>query len=310
MVMHRRLVRIAYSDFWPTFDPADNWFSDVLATRFQLQLSDQPEVLLHSVYGAGYQQYRCTRLLVSFENRGWGFSRTDWAATSDYHRSPRHLRLPLWATLLPDPFEQPVVDPQSILAAKTGFAATVVSNGHSRTRERVHDQLASYREVASGGRHRNNVGGPVVDKLSFLSHHKFSLAFENSSYPGYSTEKLLHALQADTVPIYWGDPLIGRDFNTRRFLSYHEFPSERALIDRVIELDRDDDAYCAMLSEPWFAGGVTPECARRNWFLDWFETAITSTAAPVATHRYRPDIIVRRISDRRQIHDRYRSRVT
>ena len=33
--------------------------------------------------------------------------------------------------------------------------------------------------------------------------HKFSIAFENSSHEGYSTEKIVQSFAAKTIPIYW-----------------------------------------------------------------------------------------------------------
>jgi hypothetical protein len=295
---------------WPTFDPHDNWFGDVLSRRYELEIvTSKPDLLLYSVYGSDHLRFTCTRLLVSFENRGWSFAKCDWAATSDHIRSPRHHRLPLWATLLPEPFVQPTIDAAAVLDSKTGFAATVVSNGTGETRERVHHLLDAYRPVSSGGRHRNNVGGPVSDKIEFFRRHKFALAFENSSYPGYSTEKLLHALQADTVPIYWGDPLIATDFNSRRFVNAHEFASEAALIDRVIELDGDDDAFRRVLAEPWFPSGVTPACADMEAFLDWVDHAASSTRTPVAQRTRRPNTIARSLIDRHRTRSRYLGRV-
>jgi len=41
-------------------------------------------------------------------------------------------------------------------------------------------------------------------KICVMSKFKFYLAFENSLYPDYVTEKLFWALEADTVPVYYG----------------------------------------------------------------------------------------------------------
>ena len=48
--------------------------------------------------------------------------------------------------------------------------------------------------------------------MDYYKHSKFVLAFENSSSPGYCTEKLFHAKVAGAIPIYWGDPLVMNDF--------------------------------------------------------------------------------------------------
>lgn len=46
-----------------------------------------------------------------------------------------------------------------------------------------------------------------------LATYMFSIAHENASYPGYFTEKILDCFATGTIPIYWGDPEIGKIFN-------------------------------------------------------------------------------------------------
>jgi len=102
----------------------------------------------------------------------------------------------------------------------------------------------------------NNVGGRVGDKLEFLKGYKFTIAFENSSFPGYTTEKIAEAFTANTIPIYWGNPLVGRDFNPESFINCHNFDSFDKVIDHVIKVDNDDDLYRKYISSPAFINGV------------------------------------------------------
>ena len=88
------------------------------------------------------------------------------------------------------------------------------------------------------------------DKVEFMRPYKFSIVFENSSYPGYTTEKLLSAMAADTVGIYWGNPLVSRDFNSAAFINCHDYPDFNAVAAQVRALDKDDTAYKKMLAEP------------------------------------------------------------
>lgn len=303
------IIRIAFADFWPDFDPHDNWLSNLLSTRFELVHDRDPDLVVYSVHGGDHRSFDCTRVLLSWENRPWGFSDCDWAFTSDYNRSPRHARLPIWVSRLADGDGRTTRDPATVLAAKDGFASIVVSNGSGATRNRIHDELGRYETVASGGRHRNNVGGPVGDKRAFIGRYKFNIACENSSRPGYTTEKLLEALQADTIPIYWGDPEVGRDFNLRRIVSAHEFPTMKALVDRVIELDRDDAAYCEVIRQPWFRQDRRPACADTDAILDRFDDIRRWRGTPVAARR---DLgtHVRRSIDRVRRSHRYRTRRT
>ena len=71
--------------------------------------------------------------------------------------------------------QQPRTQPKTILAQNRDFCAYVMSNTRNSASERVDifHKLASYKTVHSGGRWRNNVGGPVQNKLEFQSKHKF-----------------------------------------------------------------------------------------------------------------------------------------
>jgi hypothetical protein len=303
----RPTIRVDFADFWPGFDKADNWLVDTLGVRFDVVVTDEPDVLFYSCYGRDHLLARCTRVLVSWENRGWGFSDCDWAFTSDVSGAPRHYRLPLWVAHLDVPFAQPMIDARASLQQKTGFASIVVSNSGGTTRNRIQQALAAHRPIASGGRFGNNVGGPVADKLEFIAQFKFNIAFENSSFPGYTTEKLLDALKANTVPIYWGNPAVASDFNPGRLVNYHDFGSEQALVRRVLELDEDDEAYCEVLSQPWFPNGVPPACARHEAFLDRVQEILEWRGTPVG-QQHAARLLPRRIHDRWAIRRRYVTR--
>ena len=50
------------------------------------------------------------------------------------------------------------------------------------------------------------------------------------------------------MPIYYGDPDVGADFNLRSFIQVDPANLEEA-VERVIALDRDDEAYLRMCKE-------------------------------------------------------------
>ena len=45
---------------------------------------------------------------------------------------------------------------------------------------------------------------PIEDKQELLKKFKGSIVFENSYYPGYITEKIIHTYLAGNISIYWG----------------------------------------------------------------------------------------------------------
>lgn len=314
MSIVRRTLKIDYVDFWPNFDKDHNFIGELLASHFDLEISSDPELVVFSCYGGSspnFRRFDCLRLLISWENRGWGFSDCDFAITSDINSHPDHYRFPLYAAHLASPFVQPEVDVSTLLARKSGFASVVVSNGGGTTRNRVHSLLDGYKTVSSGGQFRNNIGGrPVDNKMEFISRYKFNMAFENSSYPGYTTEKIVDALVADTIPIYWGNPEISEEFNTNRFVCYHAFGSETELLKRIIELDRNDDAYLAVMRQPWFRNGNLPSCISSAALVDWLAIKIDDGRKPVAQRQRQLVLLARRASDRWRSRSRYRGRVS
>ena len=110
--------------------------------------------------------------------------------------------------------------------------------------------LSKYKKVNSGGKFLNNVGGPIADKITFESKHKFSICFDNCSYPGYTTEKIIEAFAARTIPIYWGDPKVSSYFNDKAFINVMDYDSIDKVVERIVEVDNDDSLYISMLREP------------------------------------------------------------
>ena len=126
----------------------------------------------------------------------------------------------------------------------------VVSNGLNADRLEFFKQLSLYKNVDSGGKVLNNVGGPVKSKLEFQKKYKFSLAFENSKSNGYTTEKIVDAFASGGIPIYWGDPLITNVFNPKAFINANEFETEEALIEFIKKIDTDNQLYLSYIKEP------------------------------------------------------------
>jgi hypothetical protein len=126
-------------------------------------------------------------------------------------------------------------------------------------REEFFEKLSAYKTVDSGGKYKNNVGGPVPDKLEFQKDYKFSLAFENVSVRGYCTEKILQSFAAGTIPIYYGDETVVQDFNPKAFINCHDYDSIDEVVAKIKELDENDAAYLQMLNEPMFICGKLPD---------------------------------------------------
>jgi hypothetical protein len=110
-----------------------------------------------------------------------------------------------------------------------------------------------------------------MEKVEFIKDYKFTIAFENTEYPGYTTEKLVQPMLAYSLPIYCGNPLVDRDFNTKSFLNYSDFPSEENLIERIIEIDQNDALYKDYLQQPYYHNNRVNEFVDPENILQQFE---------------------------------------
>ena len=177
---------------------------------------------------------------------------------------------PLYGNLIQQVMHKNDFD-KSEIEKKTEFCSFVYSNSKACTKRREFFELLSeYKKVNSGGRYLNNIGGPVEDKMEFQLKHKFVIAFENSQYPGYTTEKIMEAFAAKTIPIYWGDPVIARTFNNKAFVNCNDYSNFEQVVERVKEIDQNDELYQSMMREPAFSSDYSVEKAYEQWdhFLD------------------------------------------
>jgi hypothetical protein len=237
-------VRIAFARFW-VGAAADELIDTILPDLkpfFDFEVSDEPQVVLYGPYGGAMPAGRYVKVFIGCENVRPIMSECDWAfgvLHPEYMNHPRYMRFARWGD--DSHLLQAEKDWGEILRSKSRFCAFLYGN-RSLYRETFFQALSAYKHVDAPGRAMNNMPGidPIpgqIDwkaKIAFLRDYKFVVAFENSSAPGYNTEKLTHAIEADAMPIYWGDPEIGRSFNTGRFINAHDYlPKPRRLLPRL-----------------------------------------------------------------------------
>jgi hypothetical protein len=248
-------IKIKFVDFWDGFNIEHNEFLEVLKQRYEVIISETPDYIIYSGFGYDHLKYDCIRIFFTGECLTPDFNECDYAIGFDRLKfDDRYARIPLY-NMMQYKSEYKSLYNRSIVTLEDikerNFCSFVVSNCFANeARVMFYEKLSQYKHVASGGRYKNNIGGLVKDKKSFLSKYKFNIAFENCSYDGYATEKIMEAFAARVIPIYYGDPRITTDFNHKAFVNAHDFPSFEAMIDRIIEIDCNDELYLTMLNEP------------------------------------------------------------
>ena len=263
----RRQIKIRYVDFWSTCDFDNHIITRALRANFDVEIvnDDSADYVFFSIFGDEHWLLpeRCIKIFYTGENVCPNFNACDYGIGFEWmDYGDRYLRFPnYYATkfferttrLMEDKHLRPIPE-------KTEFCSFVVSNPEGNPiRKQLFEKLSEYKQVNSGGRWLNNVGGPVEDKLEFERKHKFSICCENSSHSGYTTEKIVESFAAQTVPIYWGDPDVAKVFNPKAFINAMDYASLDGLLAAVKAIDDDDTLYLQMVKEPALNQGLTLE---------------------------------------------------
>ena len=254
-------IKINFSDFWGGFNPYDNYFTNLLREEFEVEISDNPDFLFFSLFGNSHNNYNCKKIFYTGENIAPPMDYCDYAFSFDYMDDVRNYRLPHY--LLYDGYYNLVnkkVD-ESLINRK--FCNFLVNNGGCEQRNNFFHKLSKYKTVDSGGSLFNNLGYQVNGKRPFQAQYKFTIAYENNAYRpqwiGYTTEKIMEPMTINSIPIYWGNPRIDLEFNTKSFINYYDYKSEDDMIEHIIELDKNDDKYFELLKNNWFINNTIPE---------------------------------------------------
>ncbi|MGF1924715.1 MAG: glycosyltransferase family 10 domain-containing protein [Bacteroidia bacterium] len=248
-----QIIKVKFVDFWPDFDMPNFIFYYLLTRTYKVEVSEQPDLLFYSLNGNNHTKYTCTKIFYTGENIRPDFKDCDFAFTFDYSKNNKNYRLPLFA--LYDDVSKLInrkLDVEKVLKSKSKFCCFVVSNPSSKIRNDFYHNLSKLKHIDSGGRLYKNIDYEIIHKRDFIRDYKFVIAFENTSYPGYTTEKIFEPLLEDCVPIYWGNPLVANDFNTKRFINCHDFSSFEEVMKHILKVDEDDQLYLQYLSEPAF----------------------------------------------------------
>jgi len=145
--------------------------------------------------------------------------------------------------------------------------------GDEQFRDIFYKKLSKYKHIDCPGSRYNNMTKlsgesttPLIRskyKREFLKEYKFSIGFENQSnrynytndnsegYQGYTTEKLIEPMISNSLLLYWGNKDIYKEFNTKSFLNFFDYNDLDQYIERIIEIDKNDDLYLEYIMQPF-----------------------------------------------------------
>jgi len=177
---------------------------------------------------------------------------------------------------------------EEILKEKKYFCG-VVQNSTVPMRQELFEKLSKYKFVrASGGwitnvpseeqtvRHIND-GECYKSKINFLKNCKFSFQIQSNVLRYLTVEKMIHAYAANTIPIYFGNDKVLEDgFNPKSFINCHDFNTVDEIVDEIIKIDKDDELFKQMISEPIFIKNELPYYFNHEYVFNFLEKIINN----------------------------------
>lgn len=262
MEVTMKKVKVWFTGFWKSFDKNENMFTQILSKKYEVEVtSNDPDFVICSPLGEVYEyiKFDCPRIMYTGEFLSADFSAIDYfIGYDDISFGDRSFRFPLFlyndnngiyansGALTED-------EAYSELKKKDLFCNYIF--GHDTAigkREEILYELMKYKRVECAGKHKNNMPDNQVynirNKKELMRKCKFTNCAESVCYPGFTSEKIGDAYLCRTIPIYYGDPNVGKCFNTETFVNCIEFPDIESAVKRVIEIDNNDEMFVHMLS--------------------------------------------------------------
>ena len=269
-------MKIAFTDFWDGFVPHHNFFLYLFEDIFddvELVSPAEADVLIYSCFGRqehrAYSPTSKIKIFYTGENLRPNFNECTYSLTFDFDNyGGRNVRIPLWLMQI-DWFDKVnYTNPQYVIPSseldqnkwiqkeKDKFCCAVFNNADNRRVSMV-EALRNYKPVETFGKPFGNWFYGEDIKYDKISQYKFNICFENAIYPGYYTEKLIHAKCAGCIPLYYADHHSHLDFNPKSFINLYDYENTTDLARHVIKVDQSEVLSEQIRNEPLFV--VSPE---------------------------------------------------
>lgn len=268
-----KCIKLKFIGFWSGFTPERSIIYKILKKHYDVIVTDDADYIICSTFGNPYEytKYPQVRIMHNGENYVPDFNLIDYSISRyDIDFWDRNFYLPGCADFVDGRFLELQYKNRnydaSILKEKVYFADFIYGHdSEDNGRSNFFRAISEYKRVESAGTFLNNmVDGRTVDfldksKLNLQKKCKFSICFESISKNGIITEKISDAFRADTIPIYLGGEYIDEIFNQEAFINCAKYKSFDDVIERVKEIDQNDDLYLSILRQPIFLTETYPE---------------------------------------------------
>ena len=238
-----------------------NWILDQLDGIAELAPLREADMVIGSNYGSQWRYLRGKPYILH--------TCEPWDRMDERHEQAAHIlgydpdgeactRLPSWIMYL---------DPRRDYSAPGTVTADEVTRRRNKILAVVSDKWCPPRNMimtaALDRGMMDSMGGwmpthpQVRSKHAVCEMYAFVLAAENgNAQPGYTTEKIIDAINAGAIPVYWGAEQT--DINPARVIDRADYESDAAMLDHIAELSRDTEAMAAIINQPVFLPGKDP----------------------------------------------------
>lgn len=224
------MITISYINFWKdkTNDQWLSYFIDKNIGPIKHISENNPDILICSVFGDinnvikvkakckifyygenlnRFPPYNNDKLLYDTFDLIVGFKNTDL--------TKKQIRFPLWLMYYPyyiynenDNILTYIQNKynDNIHRKKDIFCTIIARHDRGGQREKICNELSKHGDIKAPGIYRNNtpsIGHTCLDKINYISRSVYNICPENSTYKGYFTEKIFHAFEGGTIPLYW-----------------------------------------------------------------------------------------------------------
>jgi len=141
-------------------------------------------------------------------------------------------------------------------------ALVIISNPNGKVRNKFLSLLEKKMNVTYAGRYKNNIGHLLPwdynkpEFKNFVSQFKFIISMENTQYETGITEKIVHGMLSQIIPVYWGSPRIYDYFNKDRFLNLEKDDETTMsnLINKMIDIKNNNKKWLDIVNQKIFPG--------------------------------------------------------
>jgi len=281
-----KTIRLAIINQWPDFDYQDNIFTYILSKEYNIIRDNQnPEYVITG----NHNEYRYPNAIKIFwsgepiQEKG----NCDYALIQYDTNWKNFFRLPLYIYWVYDVMVRgQLSDGFDFFTKERTFYRDEIKNrkfcnwvcggqypGDNTKRDKLYKLINQYKHIDCAGSRFNNIpklsGGSntpcirSIYKRDFISNYKFTIGFENQStienfhtipedgIYGYTTEKFIEPMLANSLLLYWGNKDIGNEFNKDSYINYSDYDNDESFINRIIEVDKDDDLYYHYMTQKY-----------------------------------------------------------